>query len=146
MPHGVLVGGGQGGAAQGHAPKSPHDPLRQQKVPKKGSHQQILAKELLEERPRQNVPRDGIRDGREDPIQFPQKCLPIRLLSRNAVDHLKIEALVLEQAAAAEPAQRYFDRGGEARREQVRRKASVLWKSLVHAASSEQNDIKHGGP
>ena len=35
-------------------------------------YQEVLPEELLEKRPIQSVPGDGVGDGREDPVQFSQ--------------------------------------------------------------------------
>jgi hypothetical protein len=62
---------------------SPHDSLRQQKIPEKSCHHQILPEKLLEKRTGQSIPRNGIGDGGEYPIQFAQRTSSVLQTSRN---------------------------------------------------------------
>lgn len=48
VPHGVLIGGGQGGVADGRAVARPHYPLGQEEVAEQAGDEQVLAEQLLE--------------------------------------------------------------------------------------------------
>jgi hypothetical protein len=71
MPHGVLVRWRQGRTRQRHAPKGSHDPFREQEIPEQRSNEEILAEKLLEQLPGQDIPRNGVCDRSENPIQLP---------------------------------------------------------------------------
>ena len=49
LPHGVLVGGREGGVRLGGAVVGVHDALGQEKVPEEAGHQQVLPEQLLEQ-------------------------------------------------------------------------------------------------
>lgn len=61
----------------GRAPKGPHYPHGQEVVAKETGHQDVLSEESLKERSRQHGPANGVRDGRQDPIELSQRCPPI---------------------------------------------------------------------
>lgn len=53
-----------------------------------------LAEQLLEERPWQHVPCNGVRDCSEYPVELAQGGLPVCLLARDAVYEVLGEALM----------------------------------------------------
>ena len=73
-----------------------------------GRGQPHLPEQALEERAGQHVPGNGVGDGGEDPVQLAQRRLAVSLLAGDAVDQLLGQALVPQQAARAEPAQRHL--------------------------------------
>lgn len=60
---------------------SPHDAVGEQEVPAQAGGEQVGAEQLLEQLRREAVPRDGVRDGREDPVQLAQHSAPVRHLT-----------------------------------------------------------------
>lgn len=52
-----------------------------------------LAEEALEEGPREDVPSNGVRDRGEHPVELPQRRLSVRLLPRDALNQVLIDAL-----------------------------------------------------
>ena len=61
--------------------------------------QVCLSEEALEEGSGQHVPRNGIRDGSEDPVELSQGGFAVRLLARDAVNELLGEPLLPHEAA-----------------------------------------------
>lgn len=62
----------------------------------------------MEEGPGEAVPRDGVGDGSEYPVQLSQWRFAVGLLAGNAVDELLVQALRPQQASAGEPSQRHL--------------------------------------
>ena len=94
-----------------HAPTPCPNPMPQPHAPNPiPTHR---SEQLLEERAREHVPRDGVGDGGEDPVELPQGGLSVRLPPRDAVNELLSQAVVAQQAAAAEPAQSHLQVPGK---------------------------------
>mmetsp|Transcript_31532 Transcript_31532/g.88457 ORF Transcript_31532/g.88457 Transcript_31532/m.88457 type:complete len:227 (-) Transcript_31532:143-823(-) len=70
IPHGVLVRWGQLGVGNRGTLGRAHDPFRQEKITKEGRHEEVLAEEALEQRGGEDIPRDGVGDGGEDPVEL----------------------------------------------------------------------------
>lgn len=68
---------------------------------------------------RQNVPRDGIRDGCEDPVEFSEWCFTIIGFAWDLINDIRADAC--EHAVGGEPAQRDLEWSGETGGEQVGR-------------------------
>lgn len=49
----------------------------QEKIAKEGCSQQVVAKNAVKHVGRQDIPSNGIRDGREDPVQLTLHCVAI---------------------------------------------------------------------
>ena len=64
-----------------------------------------LPKKALEEGARQHVPGNGVSDGGENPVELPQRCLPVCLLAWDAVNQLLCQPLLPHQTSLAEPPQ-----------------------------------------
>lgn len=83
VPHVMLVRGGHGGVGDGGAVVELHEPLCQDEVPEERRDQQVLAEQPLEQLLWEDVPGDGVRDGREDPVQLAQHRPPVGHLARH---------------------------------------------------------------
>lgn len=73
-----------------------------------------------------------------------QRGLAVGLLAGDPVDELLSDALVAQQGAGAEPAQRHLDGRGQARGEGVGRQVGVLRQQLRLAARAQQDAVAHG--
>mmetsp|Transcript_21798 Transcript_21798/g.47157 ORF Transcript_21798/g.47157 Transcript_21798/m.47157 type:complete len:110 (+) Transcript_21798:336-665(+) len=87
----MIMRRGQGGMAHGSAVEVAQNPIGQQEVAEHTGNDQILAEQPLKQWTRQHVPGNGVGNGGEDPIQLPQRSLPIVDLAGDGIDSGGIE-------------------------------------------------------
>ena len=108
------------------------------------------SEQLLEERLGQHVPRDGVRDGRKDPVELPEGRLALRLAAGDAVNELLGDAVLAQQAAGAEPAQSNLkggegERGGESKRQQATGYGNRTSCGVTREEGGEGGGRRHSG-
>ena len=80
-----------------------------------------MSEQLLEGVSRKGVPGNGVRDGREDPVEFPQHGSPVSELAGDFLQLVEsdLRSEVAEVVPHDEPPERHLDGGGEAGSEQI---------------------------
>ena len=121
-----------------------HDSLGQKKVSEQGSHQKILSKQLLEGVSRKGVPGNGVRDGREDPIKFPQHGSSVTKLTGDLLQlvHFDLRGQMSEVIGHHKPSEGHLDGSGQTGREQVRScQLGIHGQQLVLTASCQLDTV-----
>ena len=143
LPQRMLVGGRHGRIGDGRAAERLHDALGEQEVAKEARHEQILAEELLKELAVEHIPRNGVRDGREYPVELALHRASVAYLARYLGEHVggearhQLDAVLLRKV----PVQRRLYGRRQARREQVERQLGVHGQQLVAAARRQVNRV-----
>mmetsp|Transcript_9983 Transcript_9983/g.37715 ORF Transcript_9983/g.37715 Transcript_9983/m.37715 type:complete len:424 (+) Transcript_9983:5891-7162(+) len=116
-------------------------PVGEQEIPEKSCKQQVLSEEPLEERAGQGVPGDGVRDGGEDPVQLPKRCLPVVQPPRDLVNEVLGDACHAHLIRLHESAKRHLDRRGQACREEIGRMDGAHRQQLLGSARRQHDEV-----
>ncbi len=145
LPQSVLMRGRQRRMRDGRAVKRLHDPLGQEEITKQTGHEQILPEELLKEIAVEHVPRYGVRDGREDPVEFAHHGLAVVHLAGNPLEEIEREAghELAELLVRDVPVNGGLDRCGQTGREDVGGQVRMSRQHFAEAARAQMNRVAY---
>ena len=142
-PQRMIVRRREGRVAHRGAVEGAQYPVGKQKVAEHTGHDEVLTEQPLEERAGQHLPRDGVRDGREDPVQLSEGGLPVVDLAGDGIDPFRVDAGPAQRVAVDEPPERYGYRRREAAGEEVGGELGPHREQIARRCRAEDDDVPH---